>query len=97
MAENNERKSPVNKGESLLIIYVLRILKQYSSEETPLTAQDVLRRLRENNLISYADNADSALKKIRRYLDTLGDSYGEKCIKKKKGQKICPLNKMNLQ
>ena len=76
----------VNSEESLLVIYILRILKKYSSPDKPMTSQDVMERLKEEYSIGDSDKKEAQQKKIRRHLDTLSDFYGKGCIVKIKGQ-----------
>ena len=89
MAKEDKRETKrVQKGNSsdtLLAIYILRVLKQYSSAANALTVQDVIKHLQEDHSIGYVENEESQKKKIRRYLDTLCESYGKGCIVKTEG------------
>lgn len=40
----NESVTKGNSEDSLLVIYILHILKKYSSEQNPLSSQDVIDR-----------------------------------------------------
>ena len=90
MANSDQsQKESTNKGnsrDSLLVIYILHILKKYSSPEKRLSAQDVMDYLRKDYSIGDFDNADAQRKKIRRLLDTLYESYSGRCIKKEEGK-----------
>ena len=80
-------KSKGNSEDSLLAIYILRILKKYSSPENPLSSQDVMSYLKEDYSIGCADDKSNAQqKKIRRHLDTLKEFYGTGCIGKFEGK-----------
>lgn len=82
----NESVSKGNSEDSLLVIYILRILKKYSSPKNPLSSQDVMDHLREDYYIGSLDKADTQRKKVRRHLDTLYESYWGGCIKKVEGK-----------
>lgn len=82
----NENASKGNSEDSLLVIYILRILKKYSSSENPLSSQDVMDHLREDYSIGSFDKSDAQRKKVRRHLDTLHESFWNGCIKKVEGK-----------
>ena len=82
----NEKLSKGNSSDSLLVIYILDVLKKYSSLEKPLSSQDVMEYLRNDYSIGKEDNSDALKKKIRRHLDTLHESYLNGCIKKEEGK-----------
>lgn len=82
----NESASKGNSEDSLLVIYILRILKKYSSRQNPLSSQDVMNYLREDYSIGNLDKADAQRKKVRRHLDTLHESYWGGCIEKEEGK-----------
>lgn len=82
----NESASKGNSEDSLLIIYILRILKKYSSRQNPLSSQDVMDHLREDYSIGNLDKADAQRKKVRRLLDTLHELYWGGCIEKEEGK-----------
>jgi len=90
----NERASKGNSEDSLLVIYILQILKKYSSRDNQLSSQDVMDHLREDYSIGDFDKADpkckekaaAQQKKVRRLLDTLYESYWGGCIKKEVGK-----------
>ncbi len=82
----NESTSKGNSEDSLLVIYILSILKKYSSPNNPLSSQDVMEHLREDYSIGSLDKANSQRKKVRRHLDTLHESYWNGCIKKVEGK-----------
>ena len=83
--ENKARVQKGNSSDTLLAIYVLRVLKKYSSPGTALTVQEVLKHLQEDHSIGIDENGEAQKKKIRRYLDTLCESYGKGCIGKQEG------------
>ena len=68
-----EKVSGVNSEDSLLVIYILRILKKYSTPDNPLSSQDVMTYLKEDYSIGSADTSNAQKKKIRRHMDTLHD------------------------
>ena len=84
----NQKKSTTkgNSRDSLLVIYILDILKKYSSPKKHLSSQDVMDYLRKDYSIGDFENADAQRKKIRRLLDTLYESYKGRCIKKVEGK-----------
>ncbi len=82
----NESISKGNSEDSLLVIYILHILKKYSSPQKPLSSQDVMEHLREDYAIGSSDKMDAQRKKVRRHLDTLHESYWNGCIKKVEGK-----------
>lgn len=79
----NESASKANSEDSLLVIYILSILKKYSSPENPLSSQDVMEYLEKDYSIN---KSESCRKKVRRHLDTLYAFYWERCIKKSEGK-----------
>ncbi len=82
-------KESISKGnseDSLLVIYILHILKKYSSPEKPLSSQEVMDYLRKDYSIGNLDKADAGRKKVRRHLDTLCEFYPSRCIKKEEGK-----------
>ena len=90
----NENAPKGNKEDSLLVIYILQILKKYSSPKNPLSSQDVMDHLRKDYSFGNFDEADpkrkekaaAQQKKVRRLLDTLYESYWGGCIKKEVGK-----------
>ena len=90
----NESASKGNSEDSLLVIYILQILKKYSSPKNPLSSQDVMDHLRKDYSFGDFDEADpkrkekaaAQQKKVRRLLDTLFESYWGGCIKKEVGK-----------
>lgn len=82
----NECASKGNSEDSLLVIYILSILKKYSSRQNPLSSKDVMDYLRKDYSIGILDKADAQRKKVRRHLDTLHESYWGGCIGKKEGK-----------
>ena len=90
----NENAPKGNKDDSVLVIYILQILKKYSSPKNPLSSQDVMDHLRKDYSFGNFDEADpkrkekaaSQQKKVRRLLDTLYESYWGGCIKKEVGK-----------
>jgi hypothetical protein len=44
--KEEKRSSTLNRAESLLVVYVLRILKEYSAPDKALTADDVITHLK---------------------------------------------------
>lgn len=75
-----------NSEDSLLVIYILRVLKKHSSPKKPLSVQDVMEYLEADYSIGQPDKSDSRRKKVRRHLDTLHESYLYNCIKKEEGK-----------
>ena len=75
-----ENSSKGNSEDSLLVIYIFRILKQYSSPDKPLSTQDVMDYLEKDYSIGNADKSDAQKKKVRRHLATLHECYGRGCI-----------------
>ena len=82
----NENLSKGNSSDSLLVIYILDILKKYSSPKKHLSSQDVLEYLKNDYSIGISDNSDALRKKVRRHLDTLHESYLNSCIRKEEGK-----------
>ena len=90
----NKSASKGNSEDSLLVIYILQILKKYSSPKNPLSSQDVMDHLRKDYSFGDFDEADpkrkekaaAQQKKVRRLLDTLFESYWGGCIKKEIGK-----------
>ena len=82
----NESASKGNSEDSLLIIYILHILKKYSSPDNKLTSQNVMDYLREDYSIGDSDKADAQRKKVRRHLDTLCEFLPGGCVKKDEGK-----------
>lgn len=72
-----------NSEDSLLVIYILSVLKKYSSRENPLSSQAVMEHLKNDYSIGISD---AQRKKVRRHLDTLHESYLNGCIKKEEGK-----------
>ena len=79
----NENAPKGNSEDSLLVIYILQILKKYSSPKNPLSSQDVMDHLRKDYSFGDFDESDpkrkekaaAQQKKVRRLLDTLYESY----------------------
>ncbi len=82
----NESISKGNSEDSLLVIYILHILKKHSSPENPLSSQEVMDYLREVYSIGSLGKSEALRKKVRRHLDTLYESYWGGCIKKSEGK-----------
>ena len=82
-----ERAQKGNSSDTLLSIYVLRVLKKYSTRESALTVQQVLKYLQNDYSLGLNETEEARRKKIRRYLDTLSESYGNGCIVKEEGVK----------
>ena len=90
----NEIVSKGNGEDSLLAIYIIRILEKYSSPDNKLSSQDVMEYLKKDYSICDVDESDpkrknvfeAQRKKVRRYLDTLAESYWVGCIKKEEGK-----------
>ena len=80
---NTESKG--NSGDSIQVIYILSILKKYSSPKNPLSSQDVMDYLEEYYPKGRFEKSESLRKKIRRYLDTLHESYSNGCVRKIEG------------
>ena len=81
----NESTSKGNSEDSLLVIYILHILKKYSSAKKPLSSGEVMEYLKEDYAIGSSDKSNTQRKKVRRHLDTLCESYWNNCIKKVEG------------
>ena len=79
-------KTKGNSEDSLLVIYILRVLKKYSSAKNPLSSQDVMEYLEKDYSIGCVDKAEAQRKKVRRHLDTLHEFYGNGCIIKVEGK-----------
>ena len=87
--KNNQETECVQKGNSsdtLLAIYILRVLKKYSSADKKITAKEVYKQLVDEGYIVDGNNPEAQIKKVRRYLHTLHESYGNGCIKKQEGK-----------
>ena len=82
----SERETKGNSEDSLLVIYIFRILKKYSSPDNPISTQDVMDYLEKDYSIGNADKADAQKKKVRRHLDTLHECYGNGCVNKIEGK-----------
>lgn len=80
------KKEGISKGnseDSLLVIYILHILRKYSSSDNQLSTQNVMEHLKKDYSI---DKSEALRKKVRRHLDTLYESYWGGCIKKSEGK-----------
>ena len=86
MAQKEDRGTKSNSSDTLLAIYVLQILKRHSSPKMTLTAKDVYGRLQSEYSFGRGENEDAQVKKIRRYLNTLHESYLNGCIRKAEGK-----------
>lgn len=82
----NESVSKGNSEDSLLVIYILQILKKYSSRDHQLSSQDVMHHLKEDYSIGIEGKTEALRKKVRRHLDTLCEFYWDPCIKKSEGK-----------
>ena len=82
----SERETKGNSEDSLLAIYIFRILKKYSSPDQHLSTQDVMDYLEKDYSIGDADHSDAQKKKVRRHLDTLHECYRKGCIEKIAGK-----------
>ena len=82
----NESTFKGNGEDSLLVIYILHILKKYSSSQKPLSSGEVKEYLKEDYSIGSSDKSNTQRKKVRRHLDTLYESYWNNCIKKVEGK-----------
>ena len=80
------KTSKGNSGDSLQVIYILRILKKYSSPDNHLSSQDVMDHLEEYYPVGKFEKSEAFKKKIRRHLDTLHESYCNGCIRKTEGK-----------
>lgn len=79
-------KSKGNSEDSLLAIYILSVLKKYSSPETPISTQAVMDYLNQDYSIGVTDKNEAQKKKVRRHLETLHECYGNGCISKIEGK-----------
>ena len=87
MAKGDTKKDyKENSGDSLLVIYILSILKKYSSRKKPLSSQDVMNYLKKEYSIGDESKAEAQRKRVRRHLETLCGFYQGKCIKKVEGK-----------
>ena len=86
MAKTEEHGTKSNSSDTLLAIYILQILKRHSSPQTRLTAKDVYGYLQKEYSIGRGENEDAQVKKTRRYLNTLHESYLKGCIRKAEGR-----------
>ena len=80
------KKEGISKGnseDSLLVIYILHILKKYSSSDNQLSTQNVMEHLKKDYSI---DKSEALRKKVRRHLVTLHESYWGGCIKMTEGK-----------
>ena len=82
----NQSTAKGNSEDSLLVVYILSILKKYSSPNNHLSSQDVMKYLKEDYSIGDSSKLDAQKKKVRRHLDTLCEFYWGKCIKKEEGK-----------
>ena len=83
--KKSDKASKGNSGDSIQVIYILSILKKYSSPKNPLSSQEVMDYLEEYYPKGRFEKSESLKKKIRRYLDTLHESYSNGCIRKIEG------------
>lgn len=83
-----ERKAQTkgNSEDSILVIYILRIIKKYSSPDNPLSTQDVMDYLEKDYSIGITDKSEAQKKKVRRHLDTLHECYVNGCVQKIEGK-----------
>ena len=86
MQHEKENVARGNSEDSLLVIYILHVLKKYSSKKHPVSTQDVMDYLKKDYSIGIEDKAEAQKKKVRRHLDTLHECYGKGWIKKEKGK-----------
>ena len=89
MAKLEDKSKKGKKGNStdtLLPIYILKILKNNSSPDNPISAKQMYDYLIKEERIDSLELEESQIKKIRRHLDTLATSYSEGCIKKEEGR-----------
>lgn len=86
MANVEDKIQKGNSSDTLLAIYVLQVLKKYSSADNKISAKEVHKHLVEEHYIGDRDNSEAQIKKVRRYLHTLHESYGNGCIRKQEGK-----------
>ena len=84
--ELENAKSKGNSEDSLLVIYILSVLKKYSSPEAPISTQAVMDYLNQDYSIGVTDKNEAQKKKVRRHLETLHECYGNGCIAKIEGK-----------
>lgn len=84
--ESENIKSKGNSEDSLLVIYILSVLKKYSSPEAPISTQAVMDYLNQDYSIGVTDKNEAQKKKVRRHLETLHECYGNGCIAKIEGK-----------
>ena len=83
----NENRQKGNSSDTLLAIYILKILKKYSSPKKWISTGAVCEYLSKDYPFAVCnDNTGSQTKKVRRYLDTLSESYEGGCVRKKEGK-----------
>lgn len=82
----SESHAKGNSEDSLLVVYILQILKKYSSLNNQLSSQEVMAYLEKDYSIGNPGKADAERKKVRRILDTLYAYYDGGCIKKLLGK-----------
>lgn len=83
----NENKQKGNSSDTLLAIYILKILKKYSSPKKWISTGAVCEYLSKDYPFAVCnENTGSQTKKVRRYLDTLSESYEGGCVRKKEGK-----------
>ena len=83
---HGERETKGNSEDSLLVIYILSVLKKYSSPEAPISTQAVMDYLNQDYSIGVTDKNEAQKKKVRRHLETLHECYGNGCIAKIEGK-----------
>ena len=84
--QTKERDSKRNSSATLLAVYILQILKRHSSPDKKISAKQVYEYLRDEYLLMQNESPDAQIKKVRRYLHTLHESYGNGCIRKQEGK-----------
>ena len=84
--QTKERDSKRNSSATLLAVYILQILKRHSSPDKKISANQVYEYLRDEYSLILDENPDAQIKKVRRYLHTLHESYGNGCIVKIEGK-----------
>ena len=83
--QTKERDSKRNSSATLLAVYILQILKRHSSPDKKISANQVYEYLRDEYSLMLNESPDAQIKKVRRYLHTLHESYGNGCIRKQEG------------
>lgn len=86
MAKSETLDTKGNSSDTLWSVYILQILKQHSSPKTKLATKKVYEYLKTEYSVRTCGNEDAQVKKARRHLYTLHESYGKGCIRMEEGK-----------